>query len=148
MAKKYQIIYADPPWHYGSKGIRGGKCGLLDYPTMRTPEICAMPVRDIAADNAALFMWTTGSFIPDALQIGEAWGFKFVRLDKTWIKVRSSGGHHGVPGPWGMTDCEHLFLFVRGSMCRNQVERNQRTSQVVEYPGKHSQKPAIFREQI
>lgn len=54
--KKYQIIYADPGWQYGSKGPRSGRFGGLDYTTMPTKDICAMSVSSIAADNCALFM--------------------------------------------------------------------------------------------
>jgi hypothetical protein len=50
----YDVIYADPPWQYGSGGARGGQYGALDYPTMATADICALPVSRIAADDAAL----------------------------------------------------------------------------------------------
>lgn len=146
--KKYNIIYADPPWQYGSKATRSGKPGLLDYPTMSLNELCAMPVNKIAADNSALFMWYTGSFSLEAITVGLAWGFKPIRIDKVWIKKTSKGNRHAPVGPWGMSDCEFMMLFTKGKMCNQQIERNQHVSYEYEYPGKHSKKPRFFREQI
>lgn len=43
--KKYQIIYADPPWTY-SQGGRGA--AKNHYSTMTTEDICNLPVRKIS----------------------------------------------------------------------------------------------------
>jgi len=146
---KYDVIYADPPWKYGSKGVRSGRYGELDYSGMTTEEICVLPVADIAKKNCALFMWVTGSFMPDALQVGKAWGFKHVRIDKVWAKKKISGKAHAVTGPWGMSDAEFIILFVKGSMCSNQVgKRNQYVVYEEVYPGEHSKKPKLFRDLI
>ena len=40
--KKYDIIYADPPWSYSDKGCNGN--AAEHYPTMTVDEICKMPV--------------------------------------------------------------------------------------------------------
>lgn len=148
MSGPYSVIYQDPPWKYGSGGARGGRFGDLDYPTMTPEEIAALPVSELAAKNCALFMWVTGSFVAEAMAIAAVWGFAFVRVDKVWAKKKSKGGRHGVVGPWGMSDAEFLLLFVRGSMCSGQAARNQWTVYEAEYPGRHSEKPAIFRELI
>lgn len=146
---KYDIIYADPGWQYGSKGPRSGRFEKLDYTTVPTKGICALNVGAIAADNCALFMWVTGSFMPDAIQVAKAWGFEFVRIDKVWAKKKPSGKPHAACGPWGMSDAEFIVLFVRGSMCSRQIgKRNQYVVVEAEYPGKHSEKPAIFRTLI
>jgi DNA (cytosine-5)-methyltransferase 1 len=145
----FNVIYADPPWKYGSKGVRSGQYGELDYNQMTTKDIAALPVIDIAGGNCALFMWVTGSFIPDALKVGEAWGFKFVRVDKVWAKKKASGKPHAACGPWGMSDAEFIILFVRGQMCSKQIgKRNQYVITEEAYPGIHSGKPAIFRDMI
>nr|WP_186378526.1 MT-A70 family methyltransferase [Yersinia rochesterensis] len=141
----YDVIYADPPWQYGSKPNRGV---LLDYPTMPVSELCAMQVKSIASPNSALFMWVTGAMISEALIVGAAWGFKFIRIDKVWEKKKHTGSRHGVVGPWGMNDAEFLLLFTRGKVCGNQTERNQYTVYEEKYTGIHSGKPHFFREQI
>ena len=144
----YNVIYADPPWQYGSRGPRSGQFAELDYPTMPTAEICALPVSLLAEDNAALFLWFTGSFMPDALQVIESWGFQFVRVDKVWAKKTAAGRPHAAVGPWGMSDAEFLALAVRGSMHSQQAESNQYVVTETPYPGRHSAKPELFRQQI
>jgi len=85
--KKYQIIYADPPWHYTS-GIRSSKklkgkyqyytpddTAGTNYPTMSLTDIKNLPVNRIVSKNSVLFLWTTDSHLPKALQVIEAWGF-------------------------------------------------------------------------
>ncbi len=146
--KKYNIIYADPPWRYGSKATRSGKPGLLDYPTMSMKEMCAMPVKEIAADVSALFMWYTGAFSAEAIDLGKAWGFKPIRVDKVWVKTTRLGNRHAAVGSWGMSDCEFIMLFTKGKICSEQIKRNQYVSYPQPYPGKHSKKPDFFREQI
>jgi DNA (cytosine-5)-methyltransferase 1 len=143
--KVYDVIYADPPWQYGSRGPRSGQFAELDYETMTTDEIAALPVEQIAARDAALFLWFTGSFMPDALQVCEAWGFRFVRIDKVWAKTTAKGNRHAAVGPWGMSDCEFLLLGTRGRMCSRQAQRNQYVLCEEPYPGKHSEKPGVFR---
>ena len=144
----YDVIYADPPWRYGSRGPRGGKFGALDYPTMAVEEICALPVALVAADNAALFLWFTASFMPEAIEVCRAWGFQFTRIDKVWAKRKPSGKPHAAVGPWGMSDAEFLLLGTRGSMCRHQADRGQYTVVEETYPGRHSAKPTRFRALI
>ena len=147
--KKYSIIYADPPWLYGSKGPRSGKFANLDYNSMTIGDLCNMDIKSICEKNCALHMWVTGSFIDDAIKVGKAWGFKFIRMDKVWVKKKESGKPHAACGPWGMSDCEFILLFVRGSMCNKQIgKRNQYVATVEAYTGKHSEKPALFRDQI
>ena len=83
--KKYTIIYADPPWSYNNKTIRGGAAN--HYSTMSTKEICALPIERIRADNSALFLWSTQPNLPAALQVVEAWGYRYVNVAFTWAKL-------------------------------------------------------------
>lgn len=147
--KKYDVIYADPPWKYGSRGARSGRFDKLDYNDMTIGDLIAMDVNSLAAPNCALHMWATGSFIADAIVLGSHWGFKFIRVDKVWNKKTQTGKSHAVCGPWGMSDCEFILLFTKGQMCSKQKgKRNQYTSVDEVYPGVHSEKPSIFRKQI
>lgn len=149
MSKKYDILYCDPPWKYGSKGPRSGKFASLDYSSMTIGDLCKMDVKSITNKDCALHMWVTGSFIQDAMTVGNAWGFKFVRIDKVWSKKKESGKPHAACGPWGMSDCEFILLFVKGSMCSKQKgKRNQYVCTNAKYTGKHSEKPNSFRDQI
>lgn len=49
---KYRIIYADPPWRYGNKGLDSYGPAERHYPTMSIKELCDLPVRELAEDNA------------------------------------------------------------------------------------------------
>jgi len=47
--KKYQIIYADPPWSYRDKALAGNRGGwFLKYPTQEKDWIDNLPVSEIA----------------------------------------------------------------------------------------------------
>ncbi len=97
MAERYRTIVADPPWHYGRRfnGFSGGEITAkmprygtlkpMPYATMSIAEISALPVRDLAADGAHLYLWVTQKFIWDAPAVATAWGFKPSVL-LTWCK--------------------------------------------------------------
>ncbi len=73
--KKYQIIYADPPWRYSDKGCNGS--AENHYQTMNIKDICEMPVNEIADKNCVLFLWVTYPMLAEGLRLIEAWGFKY-----------------------------------------------------------------------
>lgn len=147
--KKYDIILADPPWKYGSKGARSGKFGELDYSNMTTRDIAAMPIGDLANKDCALELWFTASFVEDAIEVCKAWGFKVVRIDMVWNKKYESGSPHAVCGPWGISDCEFVLLGTKGKACSMQEgKRNMYTGHDVKYPDRHSEKPEYFHKLI
>ena len=58
--KKYQVIYADPPWAYRVWSKKGsGRSAESHYPTMSMEEIENLPVWELADENCALFLWIT-----------------------------------------------------------------------------------------
>ena len=57
MEKRYNIIYADPPWKYDRQKGEGVAADI--YQTMSLAEIESIPVNEIAADDAVLFLWVT-----------------------------------------------------------------------------------------
>jgi N6-adenosine-specific RNA methylase IME4 len=57
------------------------------HPTMDIEEIKAMPVEDITADDAILWLWTTNAHLRVAFEIVDAWGFEYKSL-LTWVKDR------------------------------------------------------------
>ena len=79
-SKKYRVIYADPPWKFGSKEPTGKARGRADYtpleavyPTEKTSVMSSWDVGRIAEHDAALFMWATDAHIKDAIRLYEAW---------------------------------------------------------------------------
>lgn len=159
--KKYQIIYADPPWRFtglGSKGIRSGKMRadnpnlhenirLEDkYLTMSVDELKALKIKDtLVDDSAVLFLWTTDAHLPYALEVMQAWGFRYATIAFTWNKKEKSGKQVCYYGYWTMKGTEICLLGRRGKI--KPVGHNIR--QLVEAISEgHSQKPAIIRDKI
>ena len=79
----------------------------LPYPTMAFEEIKAMPVRDIADENAILWLWTTNAHLRVAFEVVEAWGFEYKTL-LTWVKDRMGTGE------WLRGQTEHCILSCAG----------------------------------
>ena len=84
--KKYQLIYADPPWSYGNKASNGA--AENHYGTMSIIDLKRLPIWSIAEDNSVLALWYTGNHSQEAIALAEAWGFS-VRTMKalTWVKL-------------------------------------------------------------
>ena len=57
---------------------------------MTMDELKAMPVRDAAAENAHLYLWTTNSFVVEAHELARAWGFEPHTM-LTWVKMKDDG---------------------------------------------------------
>ena len=142
--KKYGIIYADPPWNYSDKSCEGA--AEKHYPSMKVNDICAMPVKDLAADNCVLFMWATYPMMKEALQTIEAWGFTYKSIAFQWVKLnRSSPGFFYGLGRWTRGNTEPCLLAVKGKPSR--VSKS--VSQLIFSPVQnHSKKPDETRERI
>ena len=89
-------ILADPPWQFTNKT---GKVApehkrLSRYGTMRLPEIMALPVEQLAAPTAHLYLWCPNALLPDGIAVMKAWGFTY-KSNIVWHKVRKDGGSDG-----------------------------------------------------
>lgn len=163
--KKYSIIYADPPWEYRNKTIRGG--AQKHYSTMSIEEICALPIERIRASDCALFLWATQPNISMAQELLEAWGFRYINFAFTWVKLNKLWMDKLVSLATAPTEEQKLFelerlffmgngfytrgnpevclLGIRGKM--PVVAKNVR--QLVVSPlGEHSEKPPEVRQRI
>jgi N6-adenosine-specific RNA methylase IME4 len=100
--KRYATILADPPWTHQQIGTRPPP-----YPLLSTTAICALPVTDLAASDAHVWMWVTNASVFAGKQVLEAWGFQY-RSMLTWIKPRFG------MGPYLRNQTEHLLFGVRG----------------------------------
>lgn len=94
--RHYAAIVADPPWHFRARTALqvGNWTSRRDaekhYPVMGLEDIKAMPVRDIAAKDAHLFIWTTGPCLRQTFEVIEAWGFRYSAVAFTWVKLKRS----------------------------------------------------------
>lgn len=83
--KRYSLIYADPARSYGNTISNGA--AVDHYPTMSLLDMKRLPVWELAADNAVLAMWYTGTHNREAIELAEAWGFT-VRTMKGFTRVK------------------------------------------------------------
>lgn len=152
LEKKYQIIYADPPWQFSSKELQiyGGKRFTpLDkhYSTQGADWIAKLPVSSIADNDCALFMWSTDAHLKEAIQTIEAWGFKYITVAFVWEKLTSTGKTAANLGAWTMKNYELCLLGTRGAMLKHKAANNVYQKVAAERTA-HSRKPAIVRENI
>jgi hypothetical protein len=68
--KKYQIIYADPPWQYDFSKDNADKIEN-HYPTMTLKDICVLNVP--SDDNCVLYLWATAPKLLEALEVMKSW---------------------------------------------------------------------------
>jgi len=141
--KKYQIIYADPPWEV-KKIIRKVRPNQveMDYPTMPLRDICnlGIPLRTYEADDCLLFLWTTQAWLPRAFMVMADWGFKYQRTI-TWDKENGMclfGFHNRT---------EFLLFGYRGKI-EMYPKRKAFPTIVTAKSTRHSEKPQIFRDLI
>lgn len=148
--KKYNIIYADPPWQYDNKKVfkskrgtfRSGQLGVAErYNLMSLNEIKNLPIPLIREKNTVLFLWATVPMLPEAFQVMESWGFKYKTMI-TWRKIMSQGA-----GYWFSGQTEHLLLGIRGTVKAFRCPRAN-FIQCSTWGLKHSQKPYQFRKLI
>lgn len=85
----YGAIYADPPWRFETYSDKGQDRAPA-YGTLTVEEICALPVGALAAPDSALFLWAVLNMIPEAIAVGEAWGFH-LKTARVWAKTRVGG---------------------------------------------------------
>lgn len=148
---KYEIILADPPWRFHTwratdRVGRGAGSAAAYYTTMPIEDLCALPVKELAAKNCALFLWATWPNLQQALRLIEAWGFKYKTCAFVWLKQNRGGwGWHTGLGYWTRANTEVVLLATRGAPKRV----DKAVKQVVVSPlREHSRKPDDVHDKI
>ena len=149
-SKRYQIIYADPPWEYSSDpNSKRGIWGLAhqQYDVMNIEQIKALPVKEMSDDNCILFLWATFPNIQQALDVVKAWGFEYKTVAFVWEKYDKSNNtakKYGL-GWYTRSNCEVVLLGRKGKFDRKSASVQQIVKSTI---GKHSQKPDEVRKRI
>lgn len=140
-ADKFPVIYADPPWRYEHPPMGDtGRSIENHYPTMTLEEICALPVLDIAAENAVLLLWATAPKLAECMTVMDAWGFEY-RTCMAWVKDKIGMGYY-------VRNKHELLLIARRGALPVPLP-SARPSSVVEAPrNAHSAKPHEFYDLI
>lgn len=148
--KKYQIIYADPPWDYGGKmqydktSIKNENIGFkkkifissaeFEYPTLKLKQLKELDVKSIADVDCILFMWTTGPQMANSIELGQAWGFEYKTVAFVWDKQVHN------PGRYTLSQTEFVLAFKKGKFPTPRGARNIRQLISV-HRSEHSVKP-------
>ena len=155
--EKFDIIYADPPWHYNGKlqfdksSKSKEKIDLkknifistasFKYPTLKLDELKKLDLNKISKENSLLFMWATNPHLEQSIELGNAWGFEYRTIAFVWNKMVHN------PGQYNLSYCELCLLFKKGKIPTPRGARN--IKQLVEIKRtSHSSKPDKIRENI
>lgn len=146
MTKKYQIIYADPPWSYKDKALAGNRGAVCKYPVMEGGAIQQLPINQIAADDCILFLWVTMPKLNECFDVIKAWGFEYKTVGFTWVKRNNNtGGFFMGMGRWTRANAELCLIATKGKPKRMNAGVRSIIDTVRE---RHSKKPDIVREKI
>jgi N6-adenosine-specific RNA methylase IME4 len=155
--KKYDVIYADPPWDYGGK-LQFDKSSKKEvnvdwqkdifisaanfkYPTLKTEELKKIPISEISKKDCLLFMWVTNPHLAQGIELGAAWGFEYKTVAFVWDKMNHN------PGQYTMSYCELCLVFKKGRIPTPRGSRNEK--QLIRSPrGAHSEKPVEVLQSI
>jgi N6-adenosine-specific RNA methylase IME4 len=143
--KKYQIIYADPPWKAPTKECIAKKSTITDnasfhYPAMTTKQICELPIEKITDRDCLLFLWVRSPMLEDGLIVGKKWGFVYRTVAFIWHKQRINPGHYT------LSECEICLVFKKGKIPKKAVHNIKQF--LSEKRTTHSTKPMEIRKRI
>lgn len=138
----FQTVLADPPWRFTNRtGKVAPEHRRLDrYSTLSLEEIKSLPISDVTADNAHLYLWVPNALLPDGLAVLEAWGFRYVS-NIIWAKRRKDGGPDGRGVGFYFRNVTEIILFgVKGRMRTLSPARSQ-VNMIETRKREHSRKP-------
>jgi len=147
----FDIVYADPPWSYYGSPIKDAAAGK-HYALMTQDALAELPLRDIMAKRAALFLWATGPRLHLALELVERWGLHFRGVLYVWVKTNRRGEiirGQGIAPTFTKPTTEFVLAATTMPNGRPFPLRDLAQAQVVLHPrAEHSRKPPVFRTMI
>jgi N6-adenosine-specific RNA methylase IME4 len=141
--KTFNTIYVDPPWRFSN---RTGKVApehrrLKRYETMKTIDICQMPVAAHAGPRCHLYLWVPNALLEDGIQVMKAWGFRYV-TNIMWLKVRKDGKPDGRGVGFYFRNVTEVCLFgLRGKSLRTRKAGRTQVNCIATRKRDHSRKP-------
>lgn len=145
--KKYQIIYADPPWNFKGYDLKKEARYVGNKYQVQSKEwIDNLPVKEIADDDCILFLWVTMPKLNECWDLIEKWGFTYKTVAFTWVKrnKKAPSWFWGM-GRWTRANAELCLLATKGKPKRISAGVHS----VIDSPIRgHSQKPDEARDRI
>jgi Transcriptional activator, adenine-specific DNA methyltransferase len=141
--ERFSTILADPPWQFTN---RTGKMApehrrLRRYGTMTLAEIMALPVAEVAAERAHLYLWVPNALLPEGLEVMRRWGFAY-KTNLVWYKIRKDGGPDRRGVGFYFRNVTELVLFgVRGRDVRTREAGRTLPNLFATCKREHSRKP-------
>ena len=147
----FDVIYADPPWTYYGDPNKDQACGK-HYACMTDTDLAGLPVRELCADRAVVFLWATCPRLDAGIRLLQAWKLHFRGVPFVWVKTRKDGGIIGGQGIRPTLTKPTVELVLAGCTTargRTLPILDEGMPQVVLAPrGRHSAKPAEVRDRI
>lgn len=141
--QRFKTILADPPWQFQNKT---GKVApehrrLNRYGTMTLSEIMSLPVDQVTAETAHLYLWVPNALLPEGLAVLDAWGFQY-KTNIIWHKIRKDGGSDGRGVGFYFRNVTEILLFgVKGKNARTLDAGRRQVNYIATRKREHSRKP-------
>ena len=146
--KRYNIIYADPPWEYKESGS-GNRVVKAHYNTMNIEDIKNMPINKIAEDTSILFLWVTFPRLKQGLEVIESWGYQYYGLGFDWVKISKNGKPSWGMGYYTRQNTEICLIGVKKDKTKRIKPLVKNVLSVIHSERReHSRKPDIIRDKI
>jgi len=152
--KKYNIIYADPPWKFNSGELfkeyaQVKKFDSIEkhYKTLNKKELQQLKIKEITHNDCVLFMWFTDAHFIEAIELCKSWGFEYKTIAFVWEKRSKHNKLISNLGSWTLKNYELCLLATKGKMMKYKKINNIK-QQVIAERTKHSRKPDIVRNNI
>jgi N6-adenosine-specific RNA methylase IME4 len=141
--RAFKTILADPPWRFqnATGKVAPEHKRLNRYGTMTLPDIMALPVLEVAAETAHIYLWVPNALLPDGLAVLKAWGFTY-KSNIIWHKIRKDGGSDGRGVGFYFRNVTEILLFgVRGKKARTLAPGRSQVNMMQTRKREHSRKP-------
>lgn len=146
--KKYNIIYADPPWEYKESGS-GSRVVKAHYATMTIEEIKQMPIEKISDEKSILFMWVTFPRLEQGMEVIKAWGYQYYGLGFDWVKTSKNGNPSWGMGYYTRQNTEICLIGVKKDKSKRIKPLVRNILSVIHSERReHSRKPDEIRDKI
>ena len=147
--KKYNIIYADPPWAFKTYSDKGKekKSAECHYSCMNIQDIYNLPIQKISNKDSVLLIWVTMPMLQQGLNTIKKWGFTYKTCGFTWIKQNKKANSKFMGcGYYTRANAELCLLATKGKILNR---KSHSVHQIIESKlREHSRKPDEARERI
>ena len=124
------------------------------YLTTSIEDLKKIPVNDVAADDAALFMWWVGAMPQEAIDLVHSWGFEIKNMNGiVWNKLTQNNKPFFGMGFYTRAGSESIVIATKGKFkpASRSVRAVFHAESQIQFEAKvyaHSSKPAQVRDMI